>query len=92
MSDIPAVQPSDFGRIEGETAEMGWILAENRFREVFPGEYEYCGPWDQVLKANGCFKTSDPVAWASGMNQIIGILNGLPEQCSKEDLRSAFRI
>lgn len=92
MSKIPAVQSADYGRLEGARADMGWLLAEDKFREVFAGPHEYCGPWDQAQSAYGCFKQNDPVAWARGMNQIIAVLNDLPEQCSKADLRSAFGI
>lgn len=86
--NIPAVQPSDFGRLEGKETGMGWILAEKKFRGVIT-EHE---PWDHVKKAHGCSGQNDATAWARGMNQIITILNSLPEQCSKEALRSAFGI
>lgn len=89
---IPYVEPSDYDRLEGAVADMGWIMAEQRFRVVFPGHYEYCGPWDQVRKLCGCFEPTDRDAWARGMNRIIEILNDLPEQCSKDQLRSAFGI
>ena len=92
MNKIPAVLPSDFGHIEGEVADMGWILAENRFRDAFPGSYEYREPWDRVLKAHGCFRASNSVVWANGTNRIIEVLNSLPEQCSREKLQSAFGL
>ncbi len=92
MGKIPAVQPDDYGRIEGTVTDMGWIMAEQKFRDVFTESYEYCDPWDQVKKQHGCFSPQNPIAWARGMNAIISVLNNLPKPCSRADLRNAFGI
>lgn len=92
MENIPYVTPADFGRLEGETAGMGWIVAQDRFQSTFDQPYEYCKPWDTVLKHHGCFQQNDAVTWAAGMNQIIAVLNRLPEKCSREQLQAAFSL
>ena len=89
---IPRVGPMNFGQVEGNVDDMGWILAEERFREVFSRPFEYCEPWDTVQKMYGCFRQNDATKWAAGMNAIISSLNTLPADCSRDDLRSAFGI
>jgi hypothetical protein len=89
---IPQVVPADFGRVEGDVAGMGWILARERFQQIFTAPYEYCELWDTIQKMHGCFKQNDATTWAMGMNVIISILNSLPEGCSRDELRRAFCI
>lgn len=89
---IPQVVPADFGRVEGDFAGMGWLLAQERFQEIFSEPYEYCEPWDAVQKMHSCFRQNDATTWAAGMNGIISVLNTLPDGCSRGELRHAFGI
>lgn len=73
-------------------SDRGDWLAEAFFRAVFDGDYEYCGPWDEVRRRHGCFKVANAYEWARGTNEIIGILNTLPRPCSRVELIEAFGL
>lgn len=89
---FPLVTPYQFAQVEFKMSERGDMLAESFFRAVFDGQIAYCTPWDEVRKRHGCFKVGDAHQWASGMNAIITVLNGLPRSCSRTQLLDAFGL
>ena len=91
MRKIPAVTAAGYGSYDGAIAGTGDVMAGNKFLEVF-GAHEYSDYWDQVKKKYDCFCPADQIAWARGMNNIIGVLNNLPEPCSRDEFLSAFGI
>lgn len=88
---IRFVTPEEWGTVEGEIADMPWIVAKERFVSFFKEERKGLGAYEHVEKKYGCNALTSE-EWAKAMNSVISILNEIPDSASQADVIQAFAL
>ncbi|MCD5330670.1 hypothetical protein ACFFU8_01230 [Chromobacterium piscinae] len=88
---IRFVTQAEWGKLEGSTADMPWLVAKNRFVGFFADQRHGLGLYEQVEAKYGC-RASNAKEWCAAMNSVITILNELSDDATESDVRIAFNI
>lgn len=90
-SKIRLVQASEKGRVEGLVSDMPWIAAEEKFKSFFSSGLRGSCQYEIVQENAGC-RTNDAKQWANATNKIIGVLNGLNDDATEDEVMLAFDL
>lgn len=88
---IRFVKPEEWGKANGAVADMPWLIAKKRFIGFFKEHRRGLGLYEHVEVNHGC-NAESAAAWAMAMNSVITILNGLPDDATEDDVKTAFGL